>query len=186
MSAHRPASVFAPAVATPAFAATWWLNGPGTPTSALFAVAIAATLPSLARAWRLAHKPHPAIADRNRQWMRTHLLAHAVPAAFVADRLFAGSTLPVAAWVLALSIFFYSGRRTWSALQVFRPGKMYFVFKRGNTAMLLMTLALTAQSFVIASGAPMLLVERVLALYIGIHAVLVGVAVDRIETDLAP
>ncbi len=118
--------------------------------------------------------------------MGLHVLAHVLPALFVADRLFAGSAVALVAWVAAMALFFYSGRRTWAALQTFRPGKMYSIFKRGNSAMLGMTLALTALSLAIASAAPLLFVERVLSLYIGIHAMLIGLAVARIELDLAP
>ena len=46
-------------------------------------------------------------------------------------------------WIVAFALFFYSGRRTWQALQTGFPSPIYFVFKRGNSAMLGMSVILT-------------------------------------------
>lgn len=150
------------------------------------ACATAATLltATLHRAWVLARRGDPRLSATDLQWMKLHLLLHAVPLAY------AGSTLLGAAdlngpplWALAFAPFFLSGHLTWKTLHARFGTFLYALFARGNLAVGIMSLVLAAASQLLESGLPQTLLARLLLLYVGVHCLVTAFAVQRIARD---
>ena len=141
----------------------------------------------LIHAWRLSGRQIAQISADGTRIMRLHVATHIVPAAFALATLF-GDPIERASplWIVAFALFFYSGRRTWQALQTGFPSPIYFVFKRGNSAMLGMSVMLTVIATALQSNILFAFVAGVLKLYVSIHFVLMGIAISKIDHDLEP
>lgn len=163
------------------------LAGAGTRWSwSVTLAALAATGLLLASAFSLSLKPVAGIGAIDLRLMQLHVLAHGVPISFSLGTLSGtGEEALSTAWVIAFGLFFYSGRRTWRALQGARRSPVYFVFLRGNTAMLASSAILVLLAFATTSPAPLAFLEKAYLLYSAIHLILLGPSVAKIHRDLA-
>ena len=139
----------------------------------------------LASALSLSLRPVAGIDTRDRHLMQAHVVAHCVPLGFGLDALSTPATEALStSWILAFALFFYTGRRTWRALQAARRSPVYFVFLRGNTAMLLSSVAMAVLAATIAPGLRAAL-EHIYLAYTAVHMILLGPAAAKIHRDLA-
>lgn len=141
----------------------------------------------LIHAWRLTGRQIAQIPADGTRIIRLHVATHIVPAAFALATFFGNPIERVSPlWIIAFALFFYSGRRTWQALQTGFPSPIYFIFKRGNTAVLVMSVMLSVIATALQSNLLFAFVAGVLKLYVSIHFVLMGIAISKIDHDFEP
>lgn len=172
-------------LAVPVALGVHFLAGPSGWQVALAALALAALLILLLHAWQLAGHARACFSNAENGWIRIHLAGHAIPLGlmawfFLTGHLAASSPL----WSAAFVLFFYSGRRTWHCLHALFGRPLYFIFKRGNSAVLIMTLLLTIIGSLLPSLPAASLLKNILSLYTSIHLTLIAVAVIVIDKDL--
>lgn len=139
----------------------------------------------LANALLLSRRTDAGIGSTDRRLMQLHVLAHSVPICFGLATLLNGSSGRLSAtWICAFGLFFYTGRRTWRALHAARPSPVYFVFLRGNTAMLASSAFFVLLAVATASQAPLGFLGKLYLTYTVIHLILLGPAVAKIDRDL--
>ncbi len=179
-------AAIAPAIASFTTAASAAF-APGQPWVLLVGlIALTAIMAALLRAWQLTTLPDIPLAPPAVTWTRVHILCHVIPLAFVTSRLHPSGQhwLADTIWVIALLPFFWSGRQTWHALLKALGSKLYWIFKRGNTAMLIMPVLLLAVGHTLDSTALIHFVPRLLLLYCAIHFIIIGLAVGKIASDV--
>lgn len=152
------------------------------PTAGLASLCICTLL---AHAWRRAPELACQHTGSDVRWIKAHIITHVVPAGFAFAHLSTGTTpAPDPAWIVGFALFFYSGRRTWLALEQAFKRPLYVIFRRGNSAMLITTTTLAVVAQLADANAISSFVARVLSIYLIIHLALTGLAVARIDRDL--
>lgn len=129
-----------------------------------------------------------AVADIETSWdvrmmIRVHIVLHIVPFAYLmARQLTAPSLMADMLWLAPLSGFFYTGRHTWRCLFKLYQAKLYYIFYRGNTGLLVMMPVLITLGVLFRNAE---LFSRVLGIYSTIHFLLIGLSVLKIENDIS-
>lgn len=141
------------------------------------AIAIAFLILAYTTTARILSTRHPRL-----QWViRAHVVLHAVPFAYLASSLLAVPAAWVEAlWLVPLAIFFFTGRRAWAWLFDLFRSKLYFIFYRGNTGVLVMMPVLLVAGILFDAA----LFSRVLTIYFVIHFMLLGISVLKIANDI--
>lgn len=139
----------------------------------------------LAHAWQRSTELEQYTTASNVRLIRAHVVAHAIPLGFALEQL-AGQVpvIPQIAWIGGFMLFFYSGRRTWLALEHAFKRPLYMIFRRGNSAMLITMTCVALLAEWLESDPLAAFLRRVLSIYLIIHLALTGLAVARIDRDL--
>lgn len=161
----------------------------------------------LAKAYTLSFEIQSTRYEQDVWPLRAYIILHLLPIAYLAYQLLHSSyTLHQIIWLAPFIIFFFMGRRSWSALFRRYQSKLYYLFIKGNTGMLVMSTTLCflsllagwldeplhwqfaspALSFqiMIHFVAPTRFIERLLGFYFAIHFLLIGVAIMQINQDI--
>lgn len=114
--------------------------------------------------------------------IRAHIALHFVPFAYLtAVQLTVPSLIVNMFWLAPLGGFFYTGRHTWKNLNKLHPSKLYYIFYRGNTGMLMIMPVLVIIGALFHNAEWF---NNALSVYFTIHFLLIGVTVLKIEYDI--
>ncbi|MCB1175861.1 MAG: hypothetical protein KDK39_19960 [Leptospiraceae bacterium] len=118
--------------------------------------------------------------------MRAHILLHLVPFSYVVMQFFIEmSPLTNGLFLGPLMLFFLTGRNTWRIMSEQFDWKMYRLFYRGNTGLLTVLPILAILGALMHEGSVGgEAFKRVVLVYSYGHALLIGIAVIRIEQDI--
>lgn len=155
-------------------------------TRVLFSgLAVAVVTLTLWHALILSRRSSAGVSSTDCRLMQAHIIAHVVPVSFGMAALFTGATGALApVWNVGFALFFYTGRKTWLALQAVHPSPLYYVFLRGNTAMLITSISLALLVALTAHTGLALFAERMLQFYVAVHLSLLTPAVAKLHRDI--
>ncbi|MBW2733010.1 MAG: hypothetical protein JRH20_11515 [Deltaproteobacteria bacterium] len=153
------------------------------PFFALAAASIAALLWRVyTLAWRVEGDERSLLP---RYKMRAHVLLHGVPASYLLVQLLVEPSLLVnLIYLVPVLLFFFTGRLTWGAFRQRYTSKMYVLFFKGNSGMMigLVVFSLIGLFFDEAFGRGAF--QGALVGYFSVHLLLVGVAMIKLERDI--
>jgi len=127
------------------------------------------------------------LPQRKLLWMKVHMTAHLCPGVYVAVLYFEGPPLEwTLHFVAPMLAFFLTGREFWRWLHEVFGARMYWLFFKGNTGLLVSNLLLLAVGFLGREPIGLALYHRVLTAYFIVHFLLTGIAISKISSDFVP
>jgi len=124
-------------------------------------------------------------SKRQLMHLRTHVCLHLVPFSYLALQLETSPSLSANAWYyFPLAVFFYTGRRAWQAFFKVFGSKIYKLFYLGNTGMMVSLGILLGLGYLSKEATIMASFHRLFMLYFGVHLLIVGAIVIKIENDI--
>lgn len=164
-----------------------FLSGPAALAQLLFGTATVAITTLLVRVYAVVSRFEGAKQGATRQYrMRTHILLHLIPSSYLVMQFFIPPSLFVNALYLApVILFFLTGRLTWRTLHKQFGSKMYLIFYKGNTGMIVGLTVLLGAGVLYNETFGSVFFRRALLTYFTIHLLLIGAAVMKIEKDFS-
>ena len=164
-----------------------FLDGPTAFAQLLFGVATVAITILLVRVYALVSRFESAGQGTTHQYrMRGHILLHLIPSIYLILQFFTPPSLLVNSLFLApVILFFLTGRLTWRTLYEQFGSKMYLLFYKGNTGMIVGLTVLLGVGVLYDETFGSVFFCRALLGYFTIHLLLIGVAVMKIEKDFS-
>ena len=118
--------------------------------------------------------------------IRLHVYFHLVPFSYLALVLKNSPSLSInCLYYLPVVAFFYSGRRTWRAFFDTFKLKVYKLFYLGNTNMLFTLSLLLGLGLISQQASIVAAFQQLFMLYFGVHLLIVGAVVIKIEADIS-
>ena len=118
--------------------------------------------------------------------IRAHVVFHLVPFSYLALQLEISPSLSInLLYSLPVAAFFYTGRRTWQTFFTVFGSKIYKLFYRGNTGLVVSLGVLLGLGFLSNEAVIIAAFQHVFMLYFAVHLLIVGAVVVKIESDIA-
>lgn len=120
-----------------------------------------------------------------RHFVKPHILLHIVPASYLLMRIYADTgLLHDYIYVLPLLLFFWTGRRSWQAMLRLTGRKVYLIFMRGNTGMMVMPVVILILGGIFPASFLSGMYGKLIAAYTIIHMAITGAVIVLMEKDL--